>query len=275
MSFKTILVHAEPTAASQARVGVAAALAKSFGGTLQGVGAVQFAPFVDPMTGFVDPALVQMFEDQLRTDLRDAEAAFRSIATSAGVDHGWRGFAEYRTPAEVVVDQARIADLAVVTCSEGQLQRGFADPADVLMGAGVPVLALPAAAAPIQSGVVVVAWKNTRESRRAISDALPFLQRARLVVLAAVAEADDEAEIAAQLDDVAERLRRHGVSPAIDLSPRLDMPVAAQIAGVADSQGADLIVAGAYGHARAREWLFGGVTRDLLRSAAKPVLFSR
>jgi nucleotide-binding universal stress UspA family protein len=275
MSFKTILVHAEPTTASAARLKTAAALARTFGAALHGVGAVQFAPFVDPMSGYVDPALVQMFEDQLRTDLREAAASFEAIAKDSGVDHVWRGFAEYRTPAEVVIDQARAADLVVVTCSEGQLQRGFADPADILMGAGLPVLALPAETESLQVDGIVVAWKNTREARRAITDAMPFLQGARRVVLAAVVEADDEAEIAAQLDDVRDRLRGHGVSAEVDLSPRLAMSVADQIAGVAESQGADLIVAGAYGHARAREWLFGGVTQGLLRSSPKPVLFSR
>jgi nucleotide-binding universal stress UspA family protein len=116
----------------------------------------------------------------------------------------------------------------------------------------------------IRAKTVLVAWKDTREARRAVADALPFLAKANEVVVATIDTSRDES-IRDSLDDVAAFLGHHGIKARTEL-----------IAGEADgdrlltfarSIHADLIVSGAYGHSRLREWAFGGVTRTLIEES--------
>ena len=68
----------------------------------------------------------------------------------------------------------------------------LADPGVILLRAGRPVLLVPDTVAPLQLRRVVVAWKDTRECRRAVRDALPFLQRAKEVLLVGIGEGEAE-----------------------------------------------------------------------------------
>src|SRR5262249_41476521 len=115
----------------------------------------------------------------------------------------------------------------------------------------------------------VVAWKDTRESRRAVRDALPFLQEAKEVVLVEVGEHESQSQAKKNLADVAAYLVRHQVVVAAEVWRRPPGLVAAELLRVVQEEKEDLIVAGGYGHSRLGEWIFGGVTRELL--AASPV----
>jgi nucleotide-binding universal stress UspA family protein len=108
---------------------------------------------------------------------------------------------------------------------------------------------------------VVIAWKDTREARRAVHDALPFLVRAQQVHVAVVG-ADARHEGAA---DIAAYLASHGVSVATHLLREPEIGTADEILRFARREDADLIFMGAYGHSRLREWIFGGATRDMLQ----------
>ena len=111
---------------------------------------------------------------------------------------------------------------------------------------------------------VVVAWKDTREARRAINDALPLLHKAREVVVVELLEAGaDQAAAKARVDDVAHWLVRRGIS-ASSIATKALIGVTDRLAILAQDEGAGIIVAGAYGHTRFQEWVLGGVTRDLL-----------
>jgi nucleotide-binding universal stress UspA family protein len=121
---------------------------------------------------------------------------------------------------------------------------------------------------------VVVAWKDTRESRRAIRDALSFLRLAESVFLVEVAAWGAEANAVPRLKDVGRFLARHHIT---NVTERVlpDEPIAADVLlRFAQEQSADLIVAGAYGHSRLGEWIFGGVTRELLNRSPVCCLFS-
>jgi nucleotide-binding universal stress UspA family protein len=85
----------------------------------------------------------------------------------------------------------------------------------------------------------------------------------------------DDLDPAAEIQDVAERLRRHGINVTTDLQPRSHRPVSLDVIDRARQVGAEMLVMGAYAHSRAAEWVFGGVTDDLLREADLPVLFAR
>jgi nucleotide-binding universal stress UspA family protein len=106
---------------------------------------------------------------------------------------------------------------------------------------------------------IVVCWSDSREARRAVADSLPFLKQAKDVSVISIATDERGAK------DVSAYLRGHGVASSSYVRPITRGSSAAdELVQVARQQGADLFVCGAYGHSRAREWAFGGVTRDLL-----------
>jgi nucleotide-binding universal stress UspA family protein len=115
----------------------------------------------------------------------------------------------------------------------------------------------------------VIGWKDTREARRAVCDALPFLPRAKHVTIVEVCQARAEGSVARHVNDVADYLARHGISSDPRVIPDRDFSAAQQLTDLAQAEGADLLVVGAYGHRRLGEWFFGGVSRDLL--AASPI----
>lgn len=273
MDYKTILVHAEPKGAANRRLVAAAALAREFDAALVGVGAILFDPFIDPAITFASGEVWRAVREELDGSLMEAEASFREIVKAAGVAHAWRSSMD--DPATAVALQRRIADLVVASRPEQQSLREFAHPADLIMATGLPVVVLPPGVEAVRADTVLVAWKNTREACRAVSDALPFLRRASRVVVATVEEDGGSETQEAELSDLVERLRRHGIGAEVDVSPRLELPVPEQLLGIVDSQEAGLVVAGAYGHSRVREWVFGGVTARLMGACPVPVLFSR
>jgi nucleotide-binding universal stress UspA family protein len=121
---------------------------------------------------------------------------------------------------------------------------------------------------------VLVAWKDTREARRAVHDALPILRQADEVQVLAIHEAEaSSSAVLSGANEVVNWLARHGVTAVASAQPDYDS-VGRSIEGAATDMDADLVVAGAFGHSRFMEWLLGGVTRHLLRSPALNVLFS-
>jgi nucleotide-binding universal stress UspA family protein len=135
--------------------------------------------------------------------------------------------------------------------------------AELVMSAGRPMLIVGEGVDILDLRSVLVGWKDTREARRAVVDALPLLKHADHVTIVEIADDEELTEAKARTDDVANWLARHGV-PA---TARADISVgtnATQLSRIARDVSANLLVAGAYGHTRLREWVLGGVTRDLL-----------
>ena len=200
--------------------------------------------------------------------MKAAEAEFRSALQTRAVTLEWRSTVMFTLLSDYLAREARSADLVITGIASGDMfdSARSVNTGDLVMRAGRPVLVVPAAAGKVRLDRVVVGWKDTRESRRAVSDALPLLKGASHV---AVVEIAVEAELAAartQIEDVAGWLNRHGIKAECLTSPSTGDDATALYA-VAQDQGADLIVAGAYGHSRLREWALGGVTRDLLLRA--------
>jgi nucleotide-binding universal stress UspA family protein len=116
---------------------------------------------------------------------------------------------------------------------------------------------------------ILVAWKDTREARRAILDALPLLQKAVEVnVVEIIEDGSTPAAVKTRVDDVVTWLGGHNIK-ARGSAPAAVEDASAQIETIASTIQADLIVAGAYGHTRFSEWAFGGVTRDLLTKSTR------
>jgi nucleotide-binding universal stress UspA family protein len=121
---------------------------------------------------------------------------------------------------------------------------------------------------------IVVAWKETRESRRAVYDALPFLRKAAEVMIVEVCEHGTEAESQRHINDLVDYLRRHQVAVGAKAYLHTQQSVAREMLRFAKDERADLIVAGGYGHSRLGEWIFGGVTRELIADSPVCCLFS-
>lgn len=271
-TYATLLVHAEPGPYSTHRVQVAARLARELDATLLGLGAETFDPIPTPdaYVGYAAGEWVALIQEQITKDLEAAEANFRRDAAGARIE--WRKVQDY--PHQALIHVAHAADLIVVSPRGGLGASRAADPADVVMTAGRPVLVVPPDRTHLHGMTVVVAWKDSRESRRALADALPFLQRADDVIVHAVCTPDRDDAAKLETTDVVANLKRHGVDARPLVTHADPEGVVPELARVAELNGADLIVSGAYGHSRFREWAFGGVTDELIHRPPCFVLLS-
>jgi nucleotide-binding universal stress UspA family protein len=121
---------------------------------------------------------------------------------------------------------------------------------------------------------IAIAWKDVREARRAVRDALPLLQQAEGVTVAGISEMSEPGPGAHHLYDVATYLTLHGVESVSVLTKSAEGTVAESLLRIVYDENIDLIVVGAYGHSRLGEWVFGGVTHDLLAQQSVCCLFS-
>jgi len=271
MTYHTIMVSMDLSPSADNRVKLAGSIADRFEASLIGVAArpcdlpIVYGDVVPP-----DPTLVENEKLRLREDFAQVESQFRRAAGNRN-SIKWRSGAAL--PAAFLAEQARAGDLIVVSRQgrgdPSDLRFGVS-PADALVSIGRPILIVPPKVDHLSGRRVLVAWKDTREARRAVWDALPLLSSAVDVFILAVRE---EAPLDAA-DDVAEYLARHGIESATTLRSVANGNVAHEILRTADREGADLIISGGYGHSRMREWIFGGVTRDLLESAPVCCLMS-
>jgi nucleotide-binding universal stress UspA family protein len=150
-----------------------------------------------------------------------------------------------------------------------------ANPSDLVTLTGRPLLVVPDTSSWLDLRSVLIAWKDTPECRRAVADALPILRAAKDVMVAEVVEAAaDRSAALAAVKDVVAWLSRHGVV-AFEQVPGECADAAAQLEKMASEAGAGLIVAGAYGHSRLREWALGGVTKRLVNPQDRCSFLSR
>lgn len=278
MAWKTLLVHVGNGEAAAARLALACGLADRFGAALIGVSALapRAAALANPMIGaaaIADP--MEAERQRIEAELRAAEDRFRA-AVGPHRAAAWRAFVE--SPAPALAREARSADLLVL----GREPEGgggddlrFPATGDVLLAAGRPVLFVPPGVAALAARRVVVGWRDTREARRAVADALPLLAGAEALLVLEICEEEDRLDAARRAtEEVARHLGRHGARAEARAQARREATVANDLVHAAERAGADLIVAGGYGHARISEWVFGGVTRDLLRRCPVACLLS-
>ncbi len=276
MGYASLMVYVDDSAGANARIELACDLADLFNAGLIGIsGSVPDMPVIDPYTGGATLGAVWSEEQKIAADeVKRAEARFRNVAGSRRSNMAWRGRADY--PAELVAVEARAADLIIL--GRDSLRRPpllAADPGDVIMAAGRPVLVVPEKPPTTQMlDHVLVAWKDSREGRRAVADAQPLLAKAAKVTVLSIAESDDDAATKRLVEDVANFIRLHGANATALAVPAGAQSAAEQILTYAEANGVGLIVLGGYGHGRAREWIFGGVTDTLLRKSPVCCLFS-
>ena len=268
MSYRTILVHVETGSAARNEIQLAINLGRQHNAALIGIAAGLPRPTLALSGGGGDPDFVEAERDEIQGELKAAESRFSNATKGAGLKVEWRSALEF--PALAVARAAVAADLTVVRRSAPAtgLDR-FRSVAlgDLLMRAGGPVLVVPESCSELNVRDVVVGWKDTLEARRALSDALPFLKQAEQVnVIEIGGDGISLRDAKTFLDRHEVHARSETIAPAGAAGDQL-----VRFALQAQSH---LIVVGAYGHSRLREWVLGGVTRGLLHDCPIPCLFS-
>ena len=258
MSYKDILVYLDPTPACDDRLGAAIDLARTFGARLLGADASSDAAFTGEWR---DRAL------QVGPIFEERTAAAKVGAKLVGAEAG---------PDGIFPDFAHCVDLLIAPRPEGRARELVLPfvPDVALMRAGAPMLILPQEWRPAPIGrSVVIAWNASREATRAVHDAMPFLKKAEKVVVFAFSAGPSG--LRASAEALVQHLERHGVAAIVsDWTHTGDITAVEALFASLDTQDADLVVAGAFGHSRAFEGLFGGVSLDLLRQPSLPVLMS-
>ena len=257
MSYKDILVYLDSGPDAADRLRLAVELARTHDARLIGVNASDEAALVG---AWGDRAL------QIRP-------AFEAAIHDAGVIGHFIG-----ADAEPALgrDFSHCVDLIVASRPEGEARKLMREdvPDRVLIEAGGPMAILPQdwTYGPFGRNVVI-AWNASREAARAVHDAMPLLERAKKVTIFSFSSRAHG--FRASAERLADHLLRHGVAALIsDWTDTGDVSALEALFASLDTQDADLIVAGAYGHSRLFETLFGGVSHDLLRQPTAPVFMS-
>ncbi len=270
-AYRSLLVYAGWAPSAQSLIKCAATLANRFGASLRGV---------------TTPALVQTpigrgFEDEqatleacVATSMALVGERFGDLTALVvnGTDWTWRRTA----PVDALAMEAHCADLLVVNPSYVWPGKAisFPDFAPTLK-LGRPVLVLPWGCERLDARVVAVSWNESPQCRRAMHDAMPFLTRAERVVLQQVSGQGGCGAGFGRLREIERWLHSRGVNATSQPIPSRSRRTAGLIIDAAAEIGADLIVAGAYGHGALHRALLGSTTEALLRSSSTALLMSR
>lgn len=203
------------------------------------------------------------------------QAQFEDIVRRHGIRSEWKSLPYLSREVGV---HAYNAELVVVARPKSAAQTagppGLAE--SLILSSGRPIILFPPDRAVLQLRRILVAWNATRESVRAVADALPLLVKADAVEVLIVGDErhamDQSKEPGA---DVARHLAYHGAHVGVHRIEPEGQEIGRLLLSRAAAFGADLLVMGAYGHSYVSEWMFGGVTRTVFHEAELPVLMSR
>lgn len=275
MDYKTLLVHLELNDDNAGILKIAGDLAERYKARVIGVAACQPLQVLYD-AGFAAGDVLAQDRAEISEELALCKARFHDALAGRTESLEWRCTITYDLLADYIAEQARAADLIVTGKDMGASLFDNSRRVNIgklAMQAGRPLLIVPQGVAALPLQQVVVGWKDSPATRRAIADALPLLRLAGRVTLLEITSEAGRADANGRLQDVAGWLARHGVTADC-----------AAVAGSGTEAGyfhaellsrkCDLLVAGAFGHTRLGEWVFGGITQDVLLDPDGCVLIS-
>jgi nucleotide-binding universal stress UspA family protein len=268
LSYPTLLVHLELGRSNAGLLQTAGDLAERFQSRVIGLALRRPRDFAYD-TVYAPAELIPDDRAETASELEAAEAEFRDALRQRVEVVEWRSVELAADLPSYIARQARVADLIVtgVPCADMFDSSRAMNTGELILHAGRPVFLVPSAIQSVNLDRLLVGWKDTRETRRAIVDALPLLRRASDVVVVELAAAGHLEGARRHLDDVISWLASHGIfARAVPIES--DGSDATGLHAAATREHCNIIVAGAYGHGRVREWIFGGVTKDLLLNSS-------
>ena len=278
METRDILVVMENAAVVPQRIAPAAALATRFGARLAGF----FASGYPIMASYGDVSgwsqLVDAYMEAQRREAAAAGAAFREALNRDKLQGEWI-FREADETGSAIAEAA-LHDLVVI--GQPNPDAGLSGaiglrPEEIVLSCGRPVLVVPYAGTfPDIGRRVLVAWNGSRESTRALHDAMSLMADAEAVTVIEIdPPAPGVAAPAASAAQVAAALVRRGIAAKPETETTSgDISVEDLLLSRANDLDADLLVMGAYGHSRMREFVLGGVSRSIFRHMTLPVLMA-
>ena len=265
MTIATVMVYVDPAQQAEGQIQVARSIAKKFNASLVGVSAFAVEPsFV--AEGVIIEETTPDDLKRMKTAIAEKQGWFREIVALPKEKVEWRWDVEF--PTTFLVNEARSADLVVIPRTRVKINPyRFVEAAAALLSMGRPTILVPEHVPELKAERILVGWKDTREARLAVRDALPFLSRATEVTVTEICTSGKQDRARQRIRDVAKYLQSHGAKCQSDLRVHMAESDPHHLIRLAKEQGADLIVTGAYGHSRLGEWIFGGMTRGLLDQA--------
>jgi nucleotide-binding universal stress UspA family protein len=221
------------------------------------------------------PNVIEVHQAQLERIEANHRAQFDEIVHRHEIQSEWRSLPYLSSEVGV---HAYYADLVVIARPESPGQTagppGLAE--SLVLSSGRPIIVFPPRGTVSRIRRVLVAWNATRESIRAVADAMPLLVKADAVEVLVIDHQRHPGGHGQEPGaDIARHLARHGAQVEVRSVSSGGKDVGDLLLSQAGAFHADLLVMGAYGHSQVREWMFGGVTRTVLYEAALPVLMSR
>lgn len=274
MSIKSILVHVDNASRSKACLAAALSISDQYDCHVTGI--ANKVPSYMPAyaAAQVPPEVFTAFDEEQDRMLVKAREEFEEAMKGAS----WLDRSAWEVGendlATTIADRARYHDLVILRQEAEDRDLGIYEgvPDEVILTAGRPVLVIPYIDPGNNFGKsILIGWSNTRESARAVQDAMPFLKRAEKVHIFSANPREEEEVPGAEL---ARYLSEHGITAEVSRTISNDIDVGDMLLNDAAESGHDMIVMGGYGHRRIREMILGGVTRHILAHMTVPVLFS-
>ena len=274
MNYKSVMVSLALDKPNDACLAIAGDIAERFEARVVGIAASDLRPALYFAEGNHAEKLLVQEQAGVRKRLSELEMEFRTSVLRRAKSVEWRS--TLGLPVPYVIQEARAADILVVGARPEVIVDpcAAADPNHLVMQAGRPLIVVPPTSQWLDLRSVLVAWKDAREARRAVLDALPILAAAKDVTIVEIPEGGAHSDALSHVEDVAAWLLGHGIV-ASTIVPEAKGKAAEQLDEIAANVGAGLVIAGAYGHSRLREWVLGGVTRHLTRESQRCAFLSR
>ena len=279
MTYKTILLHLHDSKRAPRLLEAAAPLARAMDAHLIALCVVPPYGVIPAMEGSGTTVTVEEHRDAYRLEMARLKAIFDRETNLQVAKNEWReADAGFGTTVDRIIQHGRACDLVIASQADPtwSYSAHLEEPARLAIEIGRPVVLVPnSGRIKLPPKRVTIAWNGRREAARAVFDTLPLLIKAEEVQVLWVDPERDQPN-AGDLPgtELSATLARHGVKCVVSQASAINTDVSGELLRQADAFGSDLLVMGAYGHSRFREFLLGGASRDILASMNRPVLMS-